>query len=125
MLPKIRQFSQPHFSRYIEPFCSSASSFFEIVPRQAVLSDINGELVETVRAVQLWPDTVNSDKQNAKLEHDKALNRVELELLSDNTGLFKQFSDIPNFKRWLTDVVFDATYPGTKQSVVPPEGSSA
>ncbi len=52
----------------------------------------------------------NSDKQNARLEHDKALNRVVLELLSDHTELFKQFSDNPNFKRWLTDMVFDVTY---------------
>jgi type I restriction enzyme R subunit len=52
----------------------------------------------------------NSDKQNARLEHDKALNRVVLELLSDHTELFKQFSDNPNFKRWLTDTVFDVTY---------------
>lgn len=52
----------------------------------------------------------NSDKQNAKLEHDKALNRVVLELLSDHTELFKQFSDNPSFKHWLTGVVFDATY---------------
>ena len=60
----------------------------------------------------------NSDKQNAKLEHDKALNRVVLELLSDHTELFKQFSDNPNFKRWLTDTVFDATY---QQGTVPPK----
>ncbi len=52
----------------------------------------------------------NSDKQNAKLEHDKALNRVVLELLSDHTELFKQFSDNPNFKRWMTDMVFESTY---------------
>ncbi|MNY08231.1 hypothetical protein D3C86_1410740 [compost metagenome] len=52
----------------------------------------------------------NSDKQNAKLEHDKALNRVVLELLADHTELFKQFSDNPSFKRWLTEMVFDATY---------------
>jgi type I restriction enzyme R subunit len=62
----------------------------------------------------------NSDKQNAKLEHDKALNRVVLELLSDHTELFKQFSDNPNFKRWLTDMVFDATYhPGDVLGVAP------
>ncbi len=53
---------------------------------------------------------VNSDKQNAKLEHDKALHRVVLELLADHTELFKQFSDNSNFKRWLTDMVFDVTY---------------
>jgi type I restriction enzyme R subunit len=52
----------------------------------------------------------NSDKQNAKLEHDKALNRVVLELLADHTELFKQYSDNPHFKRWLTDMVFDSTY---------------
>ena len=52
----------------------------------------------------------NSDKQNAKLGHDKALNRVVLELLSDHTELFKQFSDNPNFKRWMTDMVFESTY---------------
>jgi type I restriction enzyme, R subunit len=33
-----------------------------------------------------------------------------LELLADHTELFKQFSDNPNFKRWLTDTVFDVTY---------------
>ncbi len=68
----------------------------------------------------------NSDKQNAKLEHDKALNRVVLELLSDHTELFKQFSDNPNFKRWLTDMVFDSTFhPGMTSSPPFQQGMSA
>lgn len=69
----------------------------------------------------------NSDKQNAKLEHDKALNRVVLELISDHTELFKQFSDNPSFKRWLTDMVFDSTYqPGAIPPKTPPQtGASA
>ena len=69
----------------------------------------------------------NSDKQNAKLEHDKALNRVVLELISDHTELFKQFSDNPSFKRWLTDMVFDSTYhPGAVPPKTPPQtGASA
>jgi type I restriction enzyme, R subunit len=52
----------------------------------------------------------HASKQNARLEHDKALGRVVLELLADHTELFKQFSDNPSFKRWLTESVFDATY---------------
>lgn len=48
-------------------------------------------------------------KQNAKLEHEKGLNSLVLDLLSDHTKLFKQFTDSPNFKRWLTDMVFDPT----------------
>jgi type I restriction enzyme R subunit len=68
----------------------------------------------------------NSDKQNAKLEHDKALNRVVLELISDHTELFKQFSDNPSFKRWLTDMVFDSTYhPGLQSTPAHPHGIGA
>lgn len=55
----------------------------------------------------------NSDKQNARIEHDRALQRVLIELLTDHTELFKQFQDNPSFKRWLGDMVFSATYVGT------------
>ena len=52
----------------------------------------------------------HSDKQNARIEHDKALQRVLVELLSDHTELFKQVSDNAAFKKWLTDTIFSATY---------------
>ena len=52
----------------------------------------------------------NSDKQNAKIEHDKALGRVIVGLMKDDTELFKQYSDNPEFKRWLADTVFGMTY---------------
>jgi type I restriction enzyme R subunit len=51
----------------------------------------------------------HADKPTARLEHDQAINRDILELLADHTELFKQFSDNPDFKRWLTETVFDAT----------------
>jgi type I restriction enzyme, R subunit len=52
----------------------------------------------------------NSDKQAARLEHDKALGRVMTDLLADHTELFKQFSDNPSFQKWLKDMVFNATF---------------
>ena len=52
----------------------------------------------------------NNDKQNARIEHDKALARVIVSLMKDDTELFKQFSDNPEFKRWLADMVFGLTY---------------
>jgi type I restriction enzyme R subunit len=52
----------------------------------------------------------NSDKQNARIEHDKALARVMTAVLKDDTELFKQFMDNESFKRWLTDTVFGLTY---------------
>jgi type I restriction enzyme R subunit len=52
----------------------------------------------------------NSDKQNARIEHDKALVRVMTALLKDDTELFKQFSDNESFRRWLAETVFRLTY---------------
>lgn len=50
------------------------------------------------------------DKQNARIEHDKALERVIVEMLSDHTELFKQFMDNPSFRKRLADTIFNETY---------------
>ena len=52
----------------------------------------------------------HSDKQNARIEHDKALARVMTAVLKDDTELFKQFMDNESFKRWMTDTIFGLTY---------------
>ena len=52
----------------------------------------------------------NSDKQNARIEHDKALVRVMTAVMKDDTELFKQFMDNEGFRRWMTDTVFGITY---------------
>jgi len=40
----------------------------------------------------------NSDKQNARIEHDKALMRVMTAVMKDDTELFKQLVDNEGFK---------------------------
>ena len=52
----------------------------------------------------------NNDKKTARIEHDAALQSVMIDLLSDHTELFKQFSDNPSFKKWLGDTIFGVTY---------------
>ena len=52
----------------------------------------------------------NSDKQNARIEHDKALARVMTSLMKDDTQLFKQFMDNESFKRWMSDASFELAY---------------
>ena len=52
----------------------------------------------------------NSDRQNARIEHDRALERAMTGLLADHTELFKQFSDNGSFRRWLLERSFSATY---------------
>lgn len=65
-----------------------------------------------------------ADIRQAKCQVElySTLNRIVLELLADHAELFKQFSDNPNFKRWLTDTVFDTTYnPGMVPPKTPPQ----
>jgi type I restriction enzyme R subunit len=62
----------------------------------------------------------NSDPQNARIEHDKALRRIVVGMMKDDTELFRQFMDNEGFRRWMTDAVFTLTYaPGTP--FLPPE----
>jgi type I restriction enzyme R subunit len=56
----------------------------------------------------------NSDKQNARIEHDAALGRVMTAMLNDDTELFKQFMDNESFRGWLKDTVFGLTYKSTQ-----------
>ena len=72
-------------------------------------------ITETIPA-QVAADTAfknalqNSDKQNARIEHDKALMRVMTSLMKDDTQLFKQFMDNESFKRWMSDASFELAY---------------
>lgn len=52
----------------------------------------------------------NSDKQNARIESDRVLSNVMFNLMSDDMELYKQFTDNPAFKKWLSDMVFRVTY---------------
>ena len=52
----------------------------------------------------------NSDRDNARIEHDNALRRVITAMINDDTELFKQFSDNESFRKWLTDMIFSLTY---------------
>ena len=52
----------------------------------------------------------NSDRQNARLESDSALQKVMFKIMSDNLELFKQYTDNPHFNKWIADMVFNLTY---------------
>ncbi len=52
----------------------------------------------------------HSDRQNARIEFEHALQRVMVSLMADQTELFKQYSDNEDFRRWVTDTIFQVTY---------------
>ncbi len=48
----------------------------------------------------------NSDRENARIEHDKALERVMTAIMKDDTQLYKEFVDNADFRRSMTDTVY-------------------
>jgi len=78
---------------------------------------ISEEIPAKVAANKAYQNAMkNSDKQNARIEHDRALQKVMLSLLQDHTELFKQFQDNPSFKRWLADTTFAETFKKSAQT---------
>ena len=76
------------------------------------------ELPAKVAADRAYQNAMaNSDKQNARIEHDKALESAMNALLKDHTELFKQFSDNESFRKWLFEMSFAATYVGAATAV--------
>ncbi len=72
---------------------------------------ITEELPTKVAGDKAYQNAItNSDQQNARIEHDRALERAMTELLADHTELFKQFSDNESFRNWLAEKVFAETY---------------
>ena len=72
---------------------------------------ISEDLPTTVAADRAYQNAMaNSDEQNARIEHDKALERAMTDLLADHTDLFKLYSDDELFRRWLSEMIFTTTY---------------
>lgn len=60
LIPELAEYWQPSYVRYVEPFAGSAALFFNLSPEKAILGDINEELIETYRQVQVNPTRVVS-----------------------------------------------------------------
>ena len=77
--------------------------------RQMITVDIPGMVAEDTAFRNARE---NSDRENARIEHDKALGRVMTSIMRDDTELFRQFVDNEGFRRWLGGVVFEVAYEG-------------
>jgi DNA adenine methylase len=59
LLPELLPYWKQVGTRYVEPFVGSGALFFSAAPEQAVLADLNGELIRTYRAVRDDPEVVS------------------------------------------------------------------
>jgi len=59
------------FNKYIEPFLGGGAVFFHIAPKEAIISDINTELIDTYIAVRdefdlVFQELINHQENNSK-----------------------------------------------------------
>lgn len=53
LLPELGRLAPPSFDRYVEPFAGSASLYFELSPKKAILGDINPCVIDVYRGIQV------------------------------------------------------------------------
>lgn len=70
LVPRLEQFWNERFSRYVEPFAGSACLFFSIAPDRAVLGDNNRELINVYRKLRAEPERIHRRLIRIPRDHD-------------------------------------------------------
>ena len=59
ILQQLSAYYRPDYKRYVEPFAGSASLFFKLKPKRAILGDINNDLISTYREIKYrFPEVI-------------------------------------------------------------------
>ncbi len=74
-----------------------------------VFRRIREDIAPKVASDEAFQNALKNTPGTARLEHDKALARVMLDLLKDDTEVYKQFVENESFKRFVTDMVYNIT----------------
>jgi type I restriction enzyme R subunit len=94
-------------SNILKSFNDQFATLFTDADR--VAERIEADIAPKVAADPAYQNALEHTPENARIEHDKALQRVMISLLKDDAELFKQFSDNEYFGRWLKETVFAIT----------------
>jgi type I restriction enzyme R subunit len=70
---------------------------------------IREDIAPKVAADPAYQNAKKNTPNAARIEHDKALSKVMLTLLKDDTQVYKQFVENESFRRFVTDMVFTIT----------------
>ena len=76
---------------------------------ESVVRRSKDEIAPKVAADVAYQNAKTNTPQTARIEHDKALAKVMLDVLKDDTEVYKQFVQNPLFRRFVTDMVFGLT----------------
>ena len=94
-------------SRIIETFNQQFGTLFTDADR--VARRIRDDVAPRVGRDEAYLNAKKNTPNTARIEHDRALAKVMLTLLKDDTQVYKQFVDNESFRRFVTEMVFELT----------------
>ncbi|MCW4573538.1 DNA adenine methylase [Venenivibrio stagnispumantis] len=60
-----------NFNNYIEPFLGGGAFLFELMPENAIINDINTELINAYRVIKNYPDELIESLKNHQHQHNE------------------------------------------------------
>lgn len=105
-------------SNIIKSFNDQFGTLFKDADR--VVRRLKDDIAPKVAADPAYQNAKQNTPKTARSEHDKALAKVMLDVLKDDTEVYKQFVQNPSFKRFVTDMVFCLTIGTNEQPGNPP-----
>lgn len=91
LLPYINEMLPKHFNNYFEPFAGGLAVLFELQPKNAIINDINKELINLYNHVKNNPNEVmkiltNIDKMHELSEDCKAYYYTQRDIFNNDIG---------------------------------------
>jgi type I restriction enzyme R subunit len=94
-------------SKILDAFNAHFAGLFTDADR--VIRRIREDIAPKVAADEAYQNAKANTPSTARLEHDKALEKIMLTLLKDDTQVYKQFVQNDAFKRAVSDMVYALT----------------
>ena len=112
-------------TRYVEPFAGSAALFFAIEPEQAVLNDVNRELISAYRALRrspkkLYDAVVSIPKSEAEYYNIRSLDPTQMNVFDRSVRfLYLNRNCFNGIYRTNQQGVFNVPYGGARTGGIP------
>ncbi|WP_229727432.1 DNA adenine methylase [Sporolactobacillus putidus] len=113
MLADIRSCVPEHFRRYYEPFVGAGALLFDLQPAEAVINDINEELMNVYRVIESDVEGLIGDLEKHCNEKDYYYKIRDLDLSED----YKKMSDLEKASRiiYLNKTCFNGLFRVNKE----------
>ncbi|MBM3209828.1 Dam family site-specific DNA-(adenine-N6)-methyltransferase [Candidatus Saccharibacteria bacterium] len=111
MIPQYEAYFPESYSRYWEPFLGGGALFFHLNPAEAIVNDINPELIKTYEGVRDNPEKVIDLLQQLRRKHSKEL-YMAIRSIDRKVNILNDFSDYEVAARmiYLNQTCFNGVY---------------